>query len=212
MNSSFWNAMKITFAAIALISSVSSAAMAQSQGPISIANNDSLFIDGTKHTITQGKAKGDISAELKKLGARELGPAALIIRHGDKLYLANNPYVTNTAHMVDPGLATWQAVDPARNQSYAADPARNQSYAVDPARSQSQYAVDPARNQSYAVDPARSQSQYAVDPARNQSQYAVDPARGVSVYIYAVDPARNQSYAIDPARNQSYAMDPARNQ
>jgi hypothetical protein len=56
-----------------------------------IANNDSIFINGTTFTVTPGKAKGDVSGQIKALGARDLGPGAIIFRSGEKLYIVDAP-------------------------------------------------------------------------------------------------------------------------
>jgi hypothetical protein len=50
--------------------------------------NEGIFVDGKTFKIARGKAKGDPSAQMSRLGAREVGPGAIIFRHGDKLYLA----------------------------------------------------------------------------------------------------------------------------
>ena len=52
-----------------------------------IANGASIFIDGKTFEITPGKARGDVSAQIKSLGARELGPGVIVFRSGDKLYI-----------------------------------------------------------------------------------------------------------------------------
>src|SRR5689334_3324391 len=72
----------------ALAVSIAAAATAQAQNNLgNISNNESIFIDGKTFEILGGKAKGDIAAQIKNLGARELGGGAIIFRSGDKLYL-----------------------------------------------------------------------------------------------------------------------------
>ena len=56
-----------------------------------IADNDSIFVDGKTFTVTPGKAKNASAAQIKTLGARELGPGALIFRSGDRLYIVDTP-------------------------------------------------------------------------------------------------------------------------
>src|ERR1700739_526706 len=51
-----------------------------------IANNDSIFIDGKNFTVTPGRAKADASPQIRTLGARDLGPGAIVFRSGGKLY------------------------------------------------------------------------------------------------------------------------------
>ena len=51
-----------------------------------ISNNGSIFIDGKTFEVLGGKSKDDVAAQIKALGARELG-SAIIFRSGDKLYI-----------------------------------------------------------------------------------------------------------------------------
>ena len=74
---------------VALTSSVSTLALAQDAAR-TIANNGSILVDGRTFTVTPGTAKGDVSAQVKDLGARELGPGAIIFRFGDKLYIVDS--------------------------------------------------------------------------------------------------------------------------
>jgi hypothetical protein len=53
--------------------------------------NDSIFVDGKTFTVVHGKARGDVSGQIKALGARDLGPGAVIFRSGDKLYIVDAP-------------------------------------------------------------------------------------------------------------------------
>lgn len=80
--------------------SLPNAALAQSQPARSatMADNDSIFIDGKNFTVTPGRAKGDSSVQIKALGARELGPGAIVFRSGEKLYIASAPLVLSDAH------------------------------------------------------------------------------------------------------------------
>jgi len=52
-----------------------------------LGNNDSIFIDGKTFEIRSGKGQGDVSGQIRALGARELGGGAIIFRSGDKLYI-----------------------------------------------------------------------------------------------------------------------------
>jgi hypothetical protein len=77
---------------IALTSSVSSLAIAQAQDTSrTIAKNESIFIDGKALTVTHGSAKDDVSAQITRLGAHDLGPGAIIFRANDKLYIVDAP-------------------------------------------------------------------------------------------------------------------------
>src|SRR4029077_10695510 len=89
------------FRAIVGIASIASnLAMAQSQAlpPAAIADNDSIFIDGKTFSITPGRAKGDTSLQIEALGARDLGPGAIIFRSGEKLYIVAAPVLVPSPH------------------------------------------------------------------------------------------------------------------
>jgi hypothetical protein len=65
-------------------------AVAQTEGALAeIADNDSIFIDGVTFKILPGRAKGDAAKKIEELGARELGPGALVFRSGNKLYIVD---------------------------------------------------------------------------------------------------------------------------
>jgi hypothetical protein len=55
-------------------------ASAQSQGDVigELASNEGIFVDGKTFKIARGKAKGDASAQIARLGAKEVGPGAII--------------------------------------------------------------------------------------------------------------------------------------
>ena len=77
----------IVFAAGGLVGLAPSIAKAQSG--LNIADNDSVYIDGKSFQIIPGRAKGDAAVEIKNLSARDLGPAAIVFRSGDRLYIAD---------------------------------------------------------------------------------------------------------------------------
>jgi hypothetical protein len=56
-----------------------------------IGDNESLFIDGRTFKVTPGKANGDTASQVKALGARKLGPGALIFRSGSDLFVVDSP-------------------------------------------------------------------------------------------------------------------------
>ena len=60
-------------------------AFAQSQGDVigELASNEGIFVDGKTFKIARGKAKGDPSAQIARLGAKEVGPGAIIFRYRD---------------------------------------------------------------------------------------------------------------------------------
>ena len=89
---------------VALTSSVSTLALAQ-DATRTMANNSSVLIDGRTLTVTPGTAKGDISAQVKDLGAREIGTGAIIFRAGDKLYIIDSaPMPRGVMAMYDPDI------------------------------------------------------------------------------------------------------------
>ncbi len=96
----------IAAATVALMSSVSMSALAQAQdAPRTIASNGSIMIDGRTFTVTQGAPKGDISPLIRSLGARELGPGAIIFRSDDKLYMVDAaPLVQRSTMAYDPAI------------------------------------------------------------------------------------------------------------
>jgi putative metallopeptidase DUF4344 len=73
--------------------SIQGGAMAQSQTPPAgkIADNDSIFIDGKTFAVIPGRAKADAAPEIQALGARDLGPGAIVFRSGAKLYIVSAP-------------------------------------------------------------------------------------------------------------------------
>ena len=61
-----------------------------------LANNEGIFVDGKTFDIARGAAKGDASAAIAKLGAKEIGPGAIIFRSGDDLYIVDSKPPTTT--------------------------------------------------------------------------------------------------------------------
>jgi hypothetical protein len=64
-------------------------ASAEAQGDVigDLASGEGIFVDGKTFKIAKGKAKGEPSAQIARLGATEIGPGAIIFRYRDKLYL-----------------------------------------------------------------------------------------------------------------------------
>ena len=77
-------------AAALLLASSWTLALAEG-APGSIADKDGIFVDGQTFEVVYGRARVDASAQVKDLNARELGPAAIVFRSGDKLYVAGVP-------------------------------------------------------------------------------------------------------------------------
>jgi len=56
-----------------------------------IANDDGVLVDGQSFKITPGLSKRDAAGLISGLGARELGPGAIIFRSEGKLYIVDAP-------------------------------------------------------------------------------------------------------------------------
>jgi predicted aconitase with swiveling domain len=77
-------------------------ACAESQGDVigELASNEGIFVDGKTFKIAKGKGKGEPSAQIAKLGAKEVGPGAIIFRYREKLYMVEGtPSVANVQTM-----------------------------------------------------------------------------------------------------------------
>lgn len=73
-----------------LASGGAQSAFAQSSGVVGeMANNEGIFVDSKTFKVAKGTAKGDPSAQIAKLGAKEVGAGAIIFRSGDKLYMVD---------------------------------------------------------------------------------------------------------------------------
>jgi hypothetical protein len=140
-----------TSAIISAAVSVSTFATAHAQQTaVTIPDNDSVYIDAKSFQVVPGKGKGDAGAQIKDLGARELGPGAIIIRSGNKLYIAEGQTLRGvvTAYAYDPrqyNPALTGGGSVGYNQQFAYDPRQynpaltgggsvgyNQQFAYDP--------------------------------------------------------------------------------
>jgi len=79
----------IVLTAGGLVGLAPSIAIGETQSGLNIADNDSVYIDGNSFQIIPGKAKGEAAVQIKNLPVRDLGPAAIVIRSGGKLYIAD---------------------------------------------------------------------------------------------------------------------------
>src|SRR5262245_412725 len=170
----------VTATACGLMASASTCA--QAQDALGIANNDSVYIDATTFKVSPGKARGDVAAQIKKYGARELSQGAIVFRSGYRLYLLEAMPHERYA-MYDP--ARPFAYDPGDPRRFAYDPA-GRFAPDDPSRP---FARDPADPRRYAYDPARP---FAYDPG-DPRRFAYDPA---GRYV----PERPYDQASDPRR------------
>jgi hypothetical protein len=78
------------FAAVSVFAGASKLALAQQPtGDVigELANNEGIFVDGKTFKIARGKGKGDPVAEVARMGAKEVGPGAIVFRYQDKLYM-----------------------------------------------------------------------------------------------------------------------------
>jgi hypothetical protein len=90
------------------------AAQAQSSAPI--ADKDAVFIDGTTFQIVPGTPNGDFAKRVEGMGAREIGPGAIIFRSGDKLYIAGAP--SNTTALEPPKGPLFIEYEPPKNPAH----------------------------------------------------------------------------------------------
>lgn len=60
-------------------------------GELTIARNSSVFVDGKTFNLVPGTSSTEVAGLIDQLGARKLGPGALIFRSGDALYMVEAP-------------------------------------------------------------------------------------------------------------------------
>jgi len=78
-------------AAVVLASCWTLAAAPAQEAPARMTDKDAIFIDSQTFQVLTGKARADAADRIKDPNARELGPAAIVFRSGDKLYIAGAP-------------------------------------------------------------------------------------------------------------------------
>ena len=61
-----------------------------------LASNEGIYVDMKDFKIAKGTAKGDVSAQITKLGARKVSDGAIIFRSGDDLYIVDSKAPANT--------------------------------------------------------------------------------------------------------------------
>jgi hypothetical protein len=146
------------------------------QTALTIPDNDSVYVDAKSFQMVPGKGKGDAGAQIKDLGARELGPGAIIIRSGNKLYIAEGQTLR--------GVVTAYAYDPRQyNPSLTGggSPGYNQQFAYDPRQYNPSITGGGSigYNQQFAYDPRQYNPNLtgAGSPGYNQMlmQFAYDP-------------------------------------
>ena len=80
---------KIVAAALVMLAAAFAADGGRAQNPSRLADRDGIFIDGRNFEVVQGKSPGDARLLVDVLGAREIGPAAIVFRAGDKIYIVD---------------------------------------------------------------------------------------------------------------------------
>jgi hypothetical protein len=97
-----WRAAVGIAATVGLVSFGSNLAVAQAQdGNDTISDNDSIFVDAKTFKVVPGRAKGDAFRQIENLGARDIGPGALIFRSGDQLYIVDSPLLVPNSRPAD---------------------------------------------------------------------------------------------------------------
>ena len=81
--------------------------------PGTIADGESIVIDGQTFKIAPGQAKPDAAATIRGLRGRDLGPGAIIYRLGDRLYILGTPLPLERGR---PGTPGSLVVDAGREQ------------------------------------------------------------------------------------------------
>ena len=185
-------------------------ALAQSRDAArTLAKNDGLLIDGKTFDITRATGKGDASALIARLGAREIAAGAIIYRKDGKLYIADNVAVPPAAVVTTdpPAVATADPAAERRRAQGIRDPNADcgQPAAVRDPSGDCRLAAplrDPAsaRQQPQGLhdtDAARQQPQglHDTDAARQQPQGLQDPvaARQQPLGAPDLDAGRQQS-------------------
>jgi hypothetical protein len=208
----------VAVAALCVVSAVPSIATAQERTGISLADSDALYVDGLSFGVITGHGKGDIAAELRLLGAHEIGPGAIIIRSGNKLYLAAAE--DQMVHLYDQSARNY-AYDPAQDHPAAAgggsagyNETVRRNYAYDPAADHPAAAGGGSAGYNETV-----RRNYAYDPAADHPAAAGGGSTGYNETVrrnYAYDPAADHpaaagggSAGYNERARRSYAYEPA---
>jgi len=203
----------VSAATVALMSGVSTHAIAQVQQTArSIGNNESVFIDGKTLTITQATSKDDVAAQIAKLGARDMGPGAIIFRSGEKLYIVDAaPLPPRAFNDIANDRQRSYGLNDDRQRSYGLNDDRQRSYGLNDDRQRS-YGLNDDRQRSYGLNDDRQRS-YGLNEDRQRSYGMNDPAverlRSYGLSDPAID--RLRSYGLTDAeieRQRVYMMDP----
>jgi len=121
-------------AGVALAALAATPALAQSKDAArTLANGESIVIDGRTFTITPGTSKDDAATRSEQIGARPLGAGVVIFRRGDGLYMVDRAPPPPTAATANAPAGGQPRADGPRNSTVECGPA----YAV---RDQGAYA------------------------------------------------------------------------
>src|SRR5262249_55217273 len=138
--------------------------------------------------VMPGKGKGDVATQIKSLGARELGPGAIVFRSGEKLYIVDGVAAVVQEGRAEPSYMRDPAYGPRRDvlinnpnwqpPSYMRDPAYAQRRV--PTYDEPEYMRFQNRDVNYMRDPAYAQRRVP-DPEYMRFQdrdvnYMRDPA------------------------------------
>jgi len=77
-------------ALVALAAAVPTAGI-QAQSIVGLAEGDGIFVDGRNFEILHRNSRSGARDLVNALGAREIGPGAIVFRSGDKLYIVDAP-------------------------------------------------------------------------------------------------------------------------
>jgi hypothetical protein len=165
------------------------------QTAVTIPDNDSVYVDAKSFQVIPGKGKGDAGAQIKDLGARELGPGAIIIRSGNKLYIAEGQTLR--------GVVTAYAYDPRQyhpSLTGGGSVGYNQQYAYDPRQyNPNLTAGGIGYNQQFAYDPRQyNPSITGGGSAGYNQQFAYDPRQYNPSITGGGSVGYNQQFAYDP--------------
>ncbi len=184
----------VAFLGIGVLSAVPSLAAAQERSRgLNLADNEAMYVDGTSFDVSFGMAKGDTRSEVRALNAREIGAAAIIMRLGNKIYVADA--ADQMVNVPQPSL--WNYANPSDHPSAAG--AGSAGYNGNVRRN---YAYEPSDNPRAAGGGSAGYNEsvrrnYAYEPTDNP-----DAAGGGSAG-YNENVRRN--YAYEPKDNPSAA-------
>jgi hypothetical protein len=178
----------VVAAAIVCISSLPRSSGAQTGDALAIADNDSVYIDAKSFKIVPGKKKGDTSALIERLNARNLGPGTIVFRSGDALYIADAPPVV-LAQLGDRYGSDRYGSDRETSVSAAQAEREWQEYLR-----QNRYGGNRYGSDRYGSD--RDTSVSAAQAEREWQEYLRQNRYGSD--RYGTDPAQQRVYIIDP--------------